>query len=224
MCSAALSGSQDKQGSQVSLSSRTSISRRRSRKRRPGHRVTVLTTPTKRTTPLSPPAETNAVNECNQSREDTPPAVTSFIPDPIPSAKTPPSHYSVTRGQSTTEVHHRTCVNRFGNELTVHKTRPPLVTVAMPDIQCCSHTTHVLTQWKIHRRAKRKLTSFAVNPPLSHTHTLARTHTHTHTHTHDEQNSAFEQSIANTSTNNKTYSCWFRIARLSEQCQDYLLS
>lgn len=96
-------GSQDKQGSQVSLSSRTTISRRRSRKRRPGHRVTVLTTPTKRTTPLSPPTETNAVNECNQSREDTPPAVTSFIPDPIPSAKTPPSHYSVTRGQSTTE-------------------------------------------------------------------------------------------------------------------------
>ncbi|KAF4101184.1 BEN domain-containing protein 7 isoform X2 [Onychostoma macrolepis] len=96
-------GSQDKQGSQVSLSSRTSISRRRSRKRRPGHRVTVLTTPTKRTTPLSPPTETDAVNECNQSREDTPPAVTSFIPDPIPSAKTPPSHYSITRGQSTTE-------------------------------------------------------------------------------------------------------------------------
>ncbi len=117
MCSAALSGSQDKQSSQVSLSSRTSISRRRSRKRRPGHRVTVLTTPTKRTTPLSPPAQTDAVNECNQSREDTPPAVTSIIPDPIPSAKTPPSHYSVTRGQSTTEVHHRTCVNRFGNEL-----------------------------------------------------------------------------------------------------------
>ncbi len=28
-------------------------------------------------------------------------------------------------------------------------------------------------------------------------------HTHTHTHTHDTQNSAFEQSIAN--TNNKTY-------------------
>ncbi len=151
MCSAALSGSQDKQGSQVSLSSRTTISRRRSRKRRPGHRVTVLTTPTKRTTPLSPPAETNAVNECNQSREDTPPAVTSFIPDPIPSAKTPPSHYSVTRGQSTTEVHHRTCVNlftcvnRFGNELTVRKTRPPLVTVAMPDIQRCSHTTHMFS-------------------------------------------------------------------------------
>ncbi len=36
------------------------------------------------------------------------------------------------------------------------------------------------------------------------------THTHTHTHTHDvllytAQNSAFELSIANTSTNNKTY-------------------
>ncbi|XP_016099590.1 BEN domain-containing protein 7 isoform X1 [Sinocyclocheilus grahami] len=96
-------GCQDKQGSQVSLSSRTSISKRRSRKRRPGHRVTVLTTPTKRITSLSPPAETDAVNECNQSREDTPPTVTSFIPDPIPSAKTPSSHYSVTRGQSTTE-------------------------------------------------------------------------------------------------------------------------
>ncbi len=27
------------------------------------------------------------------------------------------------------------------NELTVRKTRPPLVTVAMPDIQCRSHTT-----------------------------------------------------------------------------------
>ncbi len=34
------------------------------------------------------------------------------------------------------------------NDLTVRKTRPPLVTVAMPDIQCRSHTTHVLTQWK----------------------------------------------------------------------------
>ncbi len=32
------------------------------------------------------------------------------------------------------------------NELTVRKTRPPLVTVAMPDIQCRSHITHVLTQ------------------------------------------------------------------------------
>lgn len=79
--------------------------------------MTVLTTPIKRSTPPSPPAETDAVNEFNQSREDTPPAVTSFIPDPIPSAKTPPSHYSVTRGQITAEVHHRTRVNRFGNEL-----------------------------------------------------------------------------------------------------------
>ncbi|XP_026142929.1 BEN domain-containing protein 7 isoform X2 [Carassius auratus] len=96
-------GSQDKQGSQVLLSSRTSISRRRSRKRRPGHRVTVLTIPTKRSTPPLPPAETDAVNECNQSRENTPPTLTSFIPDPIPSAKISPSHYSVTRGQSTTE-------------------------------------------------------------------------------------------------------------------------
>ncbi len=44
--------------------------------------------------------------------------------------------------------------------MTVCKTRPPLVTVAMTDKQCCSHTaTHVLLmQWKIHRRAKRKLT------------------------------------------------------------------
>uniref|UniRef100_A0A8C1ML39 Si:ch211-220f12.4 n=1 Tax=Cyprinus carpio TaxID=7962 RepID=A0A8C1ML39_CYPCA len=96
-------GSQDKQGSQVSLSSRTSISRRRTRKRRPGHRVTVLATPTKRTTPPPPPTEADAVNECNQSREDTPPTMTSFIPDLIPSSKTPPSHYSDTRGQSTTE-------------------------------------------------------------------------------------------------------------------------
>ncbi|XP_073706710.1 BEN domain-containing protein 7 [Garra rufa] len=96
-------GSQDKQGSQVSLSSRASISRRRSRKRRPGHRVTVLATPTKRTTPLSPPAGANAVIGCSQSSEDTPPKVTTFIPDPISSVKTPPSHYSVNRGQSTTE-------------------------------------------------------------------------------------------------------------------------
>ncbi|XP_016383014.1 BEN domain-containing protein 7-like isoform X3 [Sinocyclocheilus rhinocerous] len=96
-------GSQGKQGSQVSLSSRTSISRRRTQKRRPGHRVTILATPTKRTTPLSPPAEADAVIECNQSREDTPPTMATFIPDPIPSSKTPPSLYSVTRGQSTTE-------------------------------------------------------------------------------------------------------------------------
>ncbi len=116
-CSAALSGSQDKQSSQVSLSSRTSISRRRSRKRRPGHRVTVLTTPTKRTTPLSPPAQTDAVNECNQSREDTPPAVTSIIPDPIPSAKTPPSHYSVTEAKAPQRYITVHGVNRFGNEL-----------------------------------------------------------------------------------------------------------
>ncbi|KAK2894518.1 hypothetical protein QQF64_012618 [Cirrhinus molitorella] len=96
-------GSQDKQGSPVSLSSRTSISRRRSRKRRPGHRVTILATPTKRTTPPSPPAEADAVIECNRSSEDTSPTVTTFIQDPIPNAKTPPSHYSVSRGQSTTE-------------------------------------------------------------------------------------------------------------------------
>ncbi len=39
-----------------------------------------------------------------------------------------------------------------------NKTHPPLVTVAMTDKQCRSHTTHhVLTQWKIHRRANRKL-------------------------------------------------------------------
>ncbi len=29
-------------------------------------------------------------------------------------------------------------------QLTIHKTCPPLVTVAMPDIQCRSHTTHML--------------------------------------------------------------------------------
>uniref|UniRef100_A0A672NS22 BEN domain containing 7 n=1 Tax=Sinocyclocheilus grahami TaxID=75366 RepID=A0A672NS22_SINGR len=73
-------GSQGKQGSQVSLSSRTSISRRRTQKRRPGHRVTILATPTKRTTPLSPPAEADAVIECNQSREDTPPTMCVLIP------------------------------------------------------------------------------------------------------------------------------------------------
>ncbi|XP_059420414.1 BEN domain-containing protein 7-like isoform X1 [Carassius carassius] len=102
-------GSQDKQGSQVSLSSRTSIapsrtaSFRRSRKRRQGHRVTVLATPTKRTTPTPPPTEADAVNECNQSREHMPPTMTTFIPDLIPNSKTPPSQYSDTRGQSTTE-------------------------------------------------------------------------------------------------------------------------
>ncbi len=30
-------------------------------------------------------------------------------------------------------------------ELTVRKTRPPLVTVAMSDIQCSSHTTHMFS-------------------------------------------------------------------------------
>ncbi len=44
-------------------------------------------------------------------------------------------------------------------QLTVRKTRPPLVTVAMTDKQCCSHTTHVLTQWKTHHRAKKKRTT-----------------------------------------------------------------
>ncbi len=63
-----------------------------------------------------------------------------------------------------------------------------------------------------------------------------RAHTYTHTmlrcdslslslsHTHDAQNSAFEQSIVNNWTNTKTYSRWFRSARLSEQSQNYLLS
>lgn len=110
-CSAVLSGTQDKQGSQGSLSSsRACISRRRTRKRRPGHRVTLLATATKKSTPLSPTAEVDAVNECNQSREDTPSTLATFIPDPIPSVKTPPSHYSITRGQSTTEVHHCQCM------------------------------------------------------------------------------------------------------------------
>ncbi len=53
--------------------------------------------------------------------------------------------------------------------------------------------------------------SFSLSLSLS----LSLTHTHTHTHAHDAQNSAFEQSIANTETNNKTYSRWFRSARLS---------
>ncbi|XP_051726443.1 BEN domain-containing protein 7 isoform X2 [Ctenopharyngodon idella] len=97
-------GTQDKQGSQGSLSSsRACISRRRTRKRRPGHRVTLLATATKKSTPLSPTAEVDTVNECNQSREDTPSTLATFIPDPIPSVKTPSSHYSITRGQSTTE-------------------------------------------------------------------------------------------------------------------------
>ncbi|KAG1936847.1 BEN domain-containing protein 7 [Pimephales promelas] len=97
-------GTPDKQVSQISLSSsRASISRRRTRKRRPGHRVTLLTTATKKSTPLSPPAEVDTVTESNQSREDTPSTLATFIPDPIPSVKTPPSNYSVTRGQSTTE-------------------------------------------------------------------------------------------------------------------------
>lgn len=107
LCSAVLSGTQDKQGSQVSLSSsRASISRRRTRKRRPGHRVTLLAMATKKITSLSPTVEVDTVNECNQSREDTPSTMATFIPDPIPRVKTPPSHYSITRGQSTTEVHH----------------------------------------------------------------------------------------------------------------------
>ncbi|XP_052007811.1 BEN domain-containing protein 7 isoform X2 [Xyrauchen texanus] len=103
-------GTQDKQGSHVPISaSRSSISRRRSRKRRPGHRVTVLTTPTKRTTPPSPPSEADAVKESDQrerqSKEDTPSTVVTCIPDPIPipSVKTPPPHYNVNRVQNTTE-------------------------------------------------------------------------------------------------------------------------
>ncbi len=38
--------------------------------------------------------------------------------------------------------------NTFGYnlELTNRKTRPPLVTVAMPDIQCRSHTTHMFSR------------------------------------------------------------------------------
>ncbi len=43
--------------------------------------------------------------------------------------------------------------------------------------------------------------------------------THTYTTRH-AQNSAFEQSIANTWTNNKTYSGWFRSARLSQLSQN----
>lgn len=102
-------GAQDKQSCQVSAPlSRNSISRRRTRKRRPGHRVTVLTTSSKKPTPLSPPTETDAVIESDQkerpSREDTPSTLAMSIPDPFPSLQTPPSHYHVTRGQSTTEV------------------------------------------------------------------------------------------------------------------------
>ncbi len=53
--------------------------------------------------------------------------------------------------------------------------------------------------------------------PLTHktSHTNAHTHTHTHTHTtRYVQNSAFEQSIANTWTNNKTY-----LQSLIQKCQ-----
>ncbi len=32
------------------------------------------------------------------------------------------------------------------SQLTVRKTRPPLVTVAMTDKQCCSHTTHMFSR------------------------------------------------------------------------------
>ncbi|XP_051512134.1 BEN domain-containing protein 7-like isoform X2 [Myxocyprinus asiaticus] len=101
-------GTQDKQGSNVpSSASRSSISRRSAQKRRPGHRVTVLTTPTKSTTPRSPPSEADAVKESDQSerqsREDTPSTVVACIPDPVPSVKTSPSHYKVTRGQNISE-------------------------------------------------------------------------------------------------------------------------
>ncbi len=41
-------------------------------------------------------------------------------------------------------------------QLTGRKTCPPLVTVAMTDKQCCSHTTHVLTQWKIQSQIKEE--------------------------------------------------------------------
>ncbi len=41
---------------------------------------------------------------------------------------------------------HVPSVNSNVTQLTVRKTRPPLVTVVMTDKQCCSHTTRVLTQ------------------------------------------------------------------------------
>ncbi|KAI7802320.1 putative BEN domain-containing protein 7 [Triplophysa rosa] len=95
-------GAQDKQSCQVSVPlSRNSISRRRTRKRRPGHRVTVLTTSSKQPTPLSPPAETDAVIESDL--KEKPSREVTSIPDPFPSLQTLPSHYHVTRGQSTTE-------------------------------------------------------------------------------------------------------------------------
>ncbi len=56
--------------------------------------------------------------------------------------------------------------------------------------------------------------SLSLSLSLSHTHTHTRARAHTHV----------QQSIANTLTNNKTYSCWFRSARLSQQSQNYLLS
>ncbi len=45
------------------------------------------------------------------------------------------------------------------SQLSVCKTRPPLVAVAVTDKQYRSHNTHILKPWKIHRRAKRKLTT-----------------------------------------------------------------
>ncbi|KAA0715162.1 BEN domain-containing protein 7 [Triplophysa tibetana] len=99
-------GAQDKRSCQVSVPlSRNSISRRRTGKRRPGHRVTVLTTSSKKT--FSPPTETEGVIESDLKeklfREDTLSTLVTSIPDPFPSLQTLPSHYHVTRGQSTTE-------------------------------------------------------------------------------------------------------------------------
>lgn len=70
--------------------------------------MSVLTTSSKKTPPLSSPTETDGVIESDLkeklSREDTLSTLVTSIPDPFPSLQTLPSHYHVTRGQSTTEV------------------------------------------------------------------------------------------------------------------------
>ncbi len=53
--------------------------------------------------------------------------------------------------------------------------------------------------------AVKKISDELYTPLWCDSVSLSHTHTHTHTHTHYVQNSAFEVSIANTWTNNKTY-------------------
>ncbi len=85
----------------------------------------------------------------------------------------------------------------------------------------CDRVSLSHTHTRTHTRRCDVTLSLSLSLSLSLTHT--RAHAHTHTHTHHVQNSAFEQSIANISTNNKTYSRWFRSARLSQQSQNFFL-